>query len=394
MAVDSIDFDELQVDDTLQEANLLDCTGVEWRGRSVKQVVEDSRIQAIQESAFTKSPQAAEAPKKLDANQFTKFDPVAAEHRALIAADKKKKKKNKRRKWWIIGAIVVAAIAVVAITGGVASGATTAAAAGAASAGAVSSSSRRDKEHRTAPPPPRSSSPPPPPFQAYNGPSAKKTFEIPGKKLVRGGVGGINGIGNSLDQAQANATYLSKLSDNHHLDWVYNRSHTTPLDILEVIALNYKGMSAPAQDLKNNWMKFHKEHLNDPDAKYLQYCHSQGALHVKNALQEAPQELRDRVIVVAIAPAAVVPKNLCFASFNYASQRDPVPYGAAAFSYDADASYEERMAEPNRQALKELILLDPHPDASGIDHNFDSPTFTKTISDHLEAHIEKYGGAK
>jgi len=34
----------------------------------------------------------------------------------------------------------------------------------------------------------------------------------------------------------------------------------------------------------------------------------------------------------------------------------------------------------------ELILLDPHPDATGIDHDFESPTFKDTI----EKHISKY----
>ncbi len=233
-----------------------------------------------------------------------------------------------------------------------------------------------------------------PPRIYSNPPPSNIRFEVPGKPLARGAIGGINGIGNNFEQAETHGKYLSELSGNHQIDWIHNRTHSVPVDIAESIVLNYNGISAPATELKENWTNFHETHLNDPNAKYLQFCHSQGALHVKNALQDAPQEIRDRIIVVAIAPAAVVPKNLCFDSFNYASKRDPIVYGEAAFHYDADAPYEERMAEPSRQALQELILLEPHPDAPLFDHSFDSPTFKRTIDQRIEEYIDKYGGSE
>ena len=220
--------------------------------------------------------------------------------------------------------------------------------------------------------------------------SEPKTFEISGKRIARGRIGGINGIGNNFEAAKTNANYLSQLSQNHHLEWVHNRSHSLPVDVIETV-VNYHGYSASAVDLQENWMKFHDEYKNDPKAKYLQFCHSQGAIHVRNALLKTPKEIRDRVIVIAIAPATVVPKNLCFDSFNYASKRDPIPYGEAGFRYDAEASYEEREAEPSRLALKELIILEPHPDAPWFDHSFDSPTFEPIISRHTKLYIDEYG---
>ncbi len=218
-----------------------------------------------------------------------------------------------------------------------------------------------------------------------------RVFEVPGKKLARGQIGGINGMGNNLEMAQENARYIGQLSSNHHIDWTFNHTNSILFDVAEATVLNFKGISGPAKDLQANWIKFHEEHKNDPDAKYFQLCHSQGAIHVKNALQGAPQEIRDRVIVLAIAPAAVVPKGLCYDSFNYASKRDPIPYFEAAFKYDADAPYEERMSEPSREALKELILLEPHPDASFGDHVLDSPTFKQIIQDQIEDFIKEYG---
>jgi isopentenyl phosphate kinase len=69
--------------------------------------------------------------------------------------------------------------------------------------------------------------------------------------------------------------------------------------------------------LIQKWSEFHHRNADQPSAKILHFCHSQGTLHTKNALLRLPKEIRDRVIVVAIAPAAVVPKKLCHESFNF-----------------------------------------------------------------------------
>lgn len=222
-------------------------------------------------------------------------------------------------------------------------------------------------------------------------PSESSTFEILGIKLARGRIGGINGIGNNIDDAKAHAHYLQSLSSNYHVEWTHNCSHSVPVDALEVPLLNYQGFSAPAKLLKNNWAQFHETHKNDSGAKYLQFCHSQGALHVRNALASAPEEIRNRVIVVAISPGTVVAKDLCFASFNYASRRDPIPVGEAAWQTGWDAPPIHTISEIVKTAFKELILLEPHQEANAIDHEFQSPTFREVIKRHLDQYIEQYG---
>src|SRR5258708_34098583 len=112
------------------------------------------------------------------------------------------------------------------------------------------------------------------------------------------------------------------------MDWVYNRTHSGPIDVLEIFGFNFNGYSPyTAALLVQNWVDFHEKNKNNPDAKYLQFCHSQGAIHLKNALVGAPQEIRNRVMVVAIAPAAIVSRKICFNSFNYACKTDLVHYG-------------------------------------------------------------------
>ena len=36
------------------------------------------------------------------------------------------------------------------------------------------------------------------------------------------------------------------------------------------------------------------------------YCHSQGVIHVRNALIDYPEELRQRILVVAISPGGYI----------------------------------------------------------------------------------------
>jgi hypothetical protein len=50
--------------------------------------------------------------------------------------------------------------------------------------------------------------------------------------------------------------------------------------------------------------------------------------------------------------------------------------------------------EISLERRQELILLDPHPDVSGIDHDFQSPTFRRIIEQRLEDHIRCGGEYK
>lgn len=216
------------------------------------------------------------------------------------------------------------------------------------------------------------------------------TFHIEGKQLSKGAIGGINGMGNSFEDAHASADYFHKLAGNHQIEWVFNNSNSLAVDVLEASLRNFHGApSKPEELLKANWIKFHEQHKNDPSAKYLQYCHSQGAIYVKNALLNLPQEIRDRMIIVAIAPATVIPKRLCHDSFNYASKSDPIPLLEASMYVSSDIDFiREELGAEKKKLLNEIIWLDPHPDAHKIDHNLNSPTFMKIIKDHIAQYLE------
>lgn len=214
-----------------------------------------------------------------------------------------------------------------------------------------------------------------------------KSYSLPfntvGEKIPHLRIGGINGINTSFDEAISHALYLGKFAANHSIDWVYNSSNGSVIDVAEALMLNYKGFSPITSELLvSNWTAFHQENQSRPDAKYLQFCHSQGAIHVRNALSKASEKISERVVVVAIAPASVVLKNTCWASYNYASKKDLIPYygqlmGERVINYKLNQG--------------ELVLVEPDPDATGIDHDFESKTFRDIIEKAIKKYLDQGG---
>ncbi|HAB98493.1 MAG TPA: hypothetical protein DCE71_01565 [Parachlamydiales bacterium] len=206
-----------------------------------------------------------------------------------------------------------------------------------------------------------------------------------------------NGMNTSKEEALGHQAYLRKLArDQLAVDFIYNHSNSAPIDILEIFCLNYFGYSPITADLlQRSWQKFADYHEDNPAKKVLQYCHSQEAIHVYNALKTSSQKLRDRIIVVAIAPAKVIPDELCYKSFNYASELDIVPLGEGLFASSLDCPHPDLEAsELWKMALKhrkELVLLKPHPNAKGLDHEFQSPTFTDVQIKHMNDYFNKNG---
>ena len=112
--------------------------------------------------------------------------------------------------------------------------------------------------------------------------------------------------------ARESTEYVSKLSGGHNIHAVYNATHGRSADLKECWkGLNYIA-TEPVRQLHKMWDSFFEK--SSASAKFLMICHSQGAIHVRNALLDYPPELRKRILVVAIAPAAYiyqVSRNMC-----------------------------------------------------------------------------------
>jgi len=222
------------------------------------------------------------------------------------------------------------------------------------------------------------------------GSSLPKCLEKKPKKSICC-IGMINGMNTTDEFAKGHATYLKSFADQD-IERVYNRTHGPLVDLAEVFFLNYLGISPnTSKELKANWTAFHEKYKDNPKVKYEQFCHSQGAIQVKNALESVPKEIRDRIIVIAIAPAVVISKKLCYDSYNYASKKDIVYLGEQICFSDMLDGIPIKSTVVSLNQKKELILLDPHPDAKGIDHDFQSPTFKKRIKRHITDYLAQNG---
>ena len=197
----------------------------------------------------------------------------------------------------------------------------------------------------------------------------------------------INGMNNFFMEFIGNAKHLKSFT-SLPIDGIYNCTHTIIIDPVEVLVLNLAGYSPITQELlMKKFTRFAEANQDNPHAKCMHYCHSQGALHTRNALKKLPPHIRDRVIVVCIAGACVVPDRLCFKSFNYVSERDYIhlPQRCYASLFLAHLSEEEQkeMLDQEIADSKEIIVLKAHEGATGLDHAFQSPTFVEKIKDHL-----------
>jgi hypothetical protein len=207
----------------------------------------------------------------------------------------------------------------------------------------------------------------------------------------KAGIGGINGMNTSFKEAASHAQYLSDLGGGNEVQWVHNKSNRWDRDLLEIAFLNYLGFSPnTASDLKKNWYEYHELHRDNPKKKYLQFCHSQGTIHVNNALDSCPEEISDRVMVVSIAPAKVVPTEKCFKSYNYASEKDFVFLGEIAYSgfLNSDPFEASPFMEMTIENHEELILLPADPSSYWPDHGWKSLTFVKNIRKHISEYLE------
>jgi hypothetical protein len=237
------------------------------------------------------------------------------------------------------------------------------------------------------------------PLMPHN--NSSLTFRTPGDYHQSVRIGGINGIGNSLCDAVVNAEYLRSFTKEFAVEWVYNCTHNILVDAAEAVVLNLSGSSPNNEKLlQENWLAFHEENKNNPHAKYLQNCHSQGAIHVKNALEGTPKQVRERVIVIAVAPATIVPSDLCYKSYNYASKSDLVPNAGIYLNMSKNIVIDHlksihvgtnKDSQETKNLHYELILLDPHPDAQGIDHNYQSRTYFKVLLHHIEDYLNRRG---
>lgn len=199
-----------------------------------------------------------------------------------------------------------------------------------------------------------------------------KIFDLGLPELPKGQAGFINGMATKELTAKDHALYLSKLAGGYNIHAVYNATHMVVIDTIACANELYNfAAPAPVCKLHQNWNSFFKS--AGSQELYLQFCHSEGAILVRNALLGYPSHLRRRIIVVAIAPGAYISKEICYRPVHYVSTRDFVPL------FD----------KMGRKICQDTIIrLSPHSEAGFHDHDFQSKTYKQAIQDEIDAFLE------
>ena len=148
------------------------------------------------------------------------------------------------------------------------------------------------------------------------------------------------------------------------------------MDLIECdMGLDYVATD-PVKQLHKMWNGFFDK--SSANANFLMICHSQGAIHVRNALLDYSPELRQRILVVAIAPAAYIYQLTCAKVIHYRVEwwRDFVPW------FDRIGARRERAT---------IIDLISHADAGIFDHEFMSPTYERELRKHIQNYTRTNG---
>ncbi|NGX49085.1 MAG: hypothetical protein K940chlam5_00681 [Candidatus Anoxychlamydiales bacterium] len=180
-----------------------------------------------------------------------------------------------------------------------------------------------------------------------------------------------NGIYNSFKEAGESAEHLSKMANNSNIYGIYNEHLGKGSDILRAGMSLMFGISSKASKLiANEWVKYLDK---DEKNKILHFCHSESALNTRIALDRIDKSYRERIGLVAIAPAGHISKTLVNEARHYASKRDFVHLiDNKGFMENYD----------------NIVTLPPSPSAKMWDHNFMSPTYAPSMKQEIDDFIK------
>jgi hypothetical protein len=167
-------------------------------------------------------------------------------------------------------------------------------------------------------------------------------------------------------KAEATTKKFSEISGGKQFYGIRNATFGPISDLCECL-FNIHGIkTSPARILE----RIIKKNLREKEGPINVYGHSQGVIHMKNALAGFDEESRARINAYGFAPAGRLEEGSCRKIVNYASRRDFVP-----------------LIDPMINGWKNcssLTILDPHPEAEFFDHSIDSLTLEPYLRKELE----------
>lgn len=210
-------------------------------------------------------------------------------------------------------------------------------------------------------------------------PNLSRSFDLGRPELAKGGIGWINGIKNLFSDSTQSAELLSSYAGGANVHSVYN-AHTGFIkdNVRVLLGMHDSSMTRAVLEIHETWSTFFAK--AGPNERFLQFCHSGGATQCDLALKSYPPELRKRIVIIAIAPATYISRQLCHRVVHYVSKRDLVPM--------VDRSGKAQFGDT-------VVVLDPHPDVPRLakftyqDHGINSPTYQAVIKQEIQKFIKE-----
>lgn len=192
----------------------------------------------------------------------------------------------------------------------------------------------------------------------------------------------VNGILTDRVDAEAYKDDLQKRS-GRNVELVYSPTNGAIQDLVEAVHGRAGYSSNAADQLARRLEEVHM--LMSPADAILVISHSRGNIDLRNALIRVSPEVRERVIVLAIAPAIFIEKELCRQVTHFVSSKDPVPYTTSSMS--------QARREGTIQWLSPTYAESPGKGMGrGVftDHSFMSKTYKDTVDREVAALMREY----
>jgi len=183
----------------------------------------------------------------------------------------------------------------------------------------------------------------------------------------------VNGINNTPDEARESALRISNFANNGQVLGVCNPTNGVPFDLYDCQRGRSGKLIPAAHLLQQEFLNFHA--TRPLEEKMLVICHSGGGILTYNALQNSSFDVQQRIIVCAINAAAIIPRDLCFDSTNYMSNRDFVTCLSNNYNQHKD----------------QVKIVQAHPTAGWWDHGFGSPTWDDVLEHDIGEYIVNHG---
>jgi hypothetical protein len=209
--------------------------------------------------------------------------------------------------------------------------------------------------------------------------SHSSTFSLGRKEPQSVRIGYVNGMLTTYDQSRFDAFALSdKVACGYNIHGVHAATTTDAITDVAEILLEMSGvLTPPVRLIHETWQKFFHEAKSDQ--LFIQICTSKGAIHVKKALETfSDASLRRRIVVFAIAPAILMPKESCLAAYHYIIPSDTVPYLITSYIPEMKSRIEKQESD--------IIILQDHEDGT-ISHNIHGSSYMERIPKDISKYL-------